>query len=84
MIYLLPGLIVTPEPNPNLPGPLPNHPNGFTIGMKYKVLGVHAPSETSEAYLIISNNRNELWFIPNRQLRVVPQSPTPPEDFKPI
>lgn len=29
------------------------------------------PSETSDAYFILSNDRDEVWFICNRHLRTV-------------
>ena len=50
------------------PRPLPLK-SGFSEGIAYRVLGVHSPSETAEAYLILSNDRDELWFISNRHLR---------------
>jgi hypothetical protein len=37
----------------------------------YRVIGVHSPSETSECYFILSNDRNEVWFISNRHCRTV-------------
>jgi hypothetical protein len=43
--------------------------SGFSRDVAYRVLGVHAPSETSEAYLILANDRDELWFISNRHVR---------------
>ena len=48
------------------PQPLPN---GFSEQTAYRVLGVHSPSETGEAYLILSNDRDEIWFISNRHFR---------------
>ncbi len=50
------------------PRPLPLQ-NGFSESVAYRVLGVHSPSETSEAYFILSNDRDEVWFISNRHLR---------------
>lgn len=29
------------------------------------------PSESSDAYLILANDRDEMWFICNRHVRVV-------------
>ena len=49
-----------------LPKPLPN---GFSQNIAYRVLGLHSASETSEAYLILANDREELWFISNKHLR---------------
>jgi hypothetical protein len=50
------------------PRPLPLQ-SGFSERIAYRVLGVHSPSETSEAYFILSNDRDEVWFISNRHLR---------------
>ena len=50
------------------PRPLPLA-NGFSEHVAYRILGVHSPSETGEAYLILSNDRDEIWFISNRHLR---------------
>ncbi|MEO7728631.1 MAG: hypothetical protein ABIS45_15355 [Burkholderiales bacterium] len=44
--------------------------NGFSLLVAYRVLGLHSASETSEAYLILANDRDEMWFISNRHLRV--------------
>jgi len=50
------------------PRPLPLS-SGFSEHVAYRVLGVHSPSETAEAYLIVSNDRDEIWFISNRHFR---------------
>jgi len=44
---------------------------GFLSDRAYRVLGIFNPSETSDAYLIMSNERDELWFICNRHVRTV-------------
>ena len=49
----------------SLPKPLPN---GFSEHLAYRVLGLHSASETSEAYLILANDREELWFISNKHV----------------
>lgn len=51
-----------------LPKPLDN---GFISDRAYRILGIYNPSETSDAYVIISNERDELWFICNRHVRTV-------------
>ena len=59
------------------PRPLPLE-SGFSSGFAYRVLGVHAPSETGEAYFILSNDQDEVWFVSNRHFRthaLVPGSP---------
>jgi hypothetical protein len=43
--------------------------NGFSENTAYRVLGLHSASETSEAYLILANDREELWFISNKHVR---------------
>jgi hypothetical protein len=70
-IYLTDGLWVDVRQleGPRAPQPLPLE-NGFTEGTSYKVLGIHSASETSEAYFVLCNDRDEVWFISNRHLRV--------------
>lgn len=70
MICIEPGLYVLLEQleDERAPQPLPMA-NGFSRGYAYRVLGVYSASETSEAYFIMSNDRDELWFISNRHLR---------------
>ena len=49
-----------------MPRPLDS---GFSTASAYRVLGLHAPSETGEAYFILSNDRDEVWFVSNRHFR---------------
>lgn len=70
MIQLEPGLYVRVEQFPQKPHPLPLD-SGFSINVAYRALGIHSPSETSECYFILANDREETWFISNRHLRVV-------------
>lgn len=58
------------EQLPNGPRPLPLE-SGFNTETAYKTLGLFNPSETSDAYFIFSNDRDEIWFICNRHLRAV-------------
>ena len=44
--------------------------NGFSENVAYRVVGLSTPSETSEAYLILVNDREEIWFISNRHVRM--------------
>lgn len=69
-IYIKPGLRVRIEEmkGENAPRPLPLS-SGFSEDKTYEILGMHAPSESSEAFLILQNDRNELWFISNRHVR---------------
>ena len=70
MIAFHPHLFVRVQEltGPRAPQPLPLS-NGFNGGCAYRVLGVFSPSETSEAYFILPNDREELWFISQRHLR---------------
>lgn len=45
--------------------------SGFNSDTAYRVLGIYSPSETAEAYLTLSNDCDELWFISNRHVRMV-------------
>ena len=68
MTLLEPGLYLRVEEMLNGPKPLPLQ-SGFSKGRAYRALGLYNPSETSDAYFVLSNDRNEVWFICNRHLR---------------
>ena len=68
MTLLEPGLYLRVEEMLNGPRPLPLQ-SGFSKGSAYRALGLYNPSETSDAYFVLSNDRNEVWFICNRHLR---------------
>lgn len=70
MIYVEPGLYVSIKQmeGERAPHPLPLA-SGFSHAYVYRVLGVYSASETSEAYFILSNDTDEIWFISNRHLR---------------
>ena len=70
MVSIADSLFVVMQemPGERAPRPLPSL-SGFSANVAYRVLGVHSPSETSEAYFILSNDRDEVWFISNRHLR---------------
>jgi hypothetical protein len=70
MLALEPGIYLRLEPLPNGPKPNPVD-SGFSHGVAYRALGMFNPSETSDAYFILSNDRDEIWFICNRHLRCV-------------
>lgn len=67
-MYIERGLYVTIEQLPQQALPLPLE-NGFSTENAYLVLGAFSLSESGEAYFILSNDRNEIWFISNRHLR---------------
>jgi hypothetical protein len=71
-VFILPGVFVRIQQleSETAPRPLPLE-SGFDPIRAYEVLGLHAPSESAEAYLILRNDRDELWFISNRHVRVV-------------
>ncbi|MEH0834208.1 hypothetical protein [Pectobacterium cacticida] len=70
MLWLEQGLYVRIQELVNGPRPLPSH-SGFSTDIAYRVLGCFNPSETSDAYYILANDRDEIWFICNRHVRVV-------------
>lgn len=70
MIHIEPGLYLRVVQSPKRPHPLPLE-SGFSENVAYRALGVHTPSETSECYFILSNDRDETWFISNRHFRTV-------------
>lgn len=70
MLTLEPGVYVRIVELPNGPTPFPLA-SGFNAATAYRALGLFNPSETSDAYFILSNDRDELWFICNRHARVV-------------
>ena len=70
MLTLEPDLYFRIEELPDGPTPLPLR-SGFSVDTAYRGLGMFNPSETSDAYLIFANDRDEIWFICNRHLRCV-------------
>ncbi|RWR01872.1 hypothetical protein ED28_09530 [[Pantoea] beijingensis] len=70
MLWLEQGLYLKVNQLENGPRPLPLQ-SGFNGETAYRVLGCFNPSETSDAYYILSNDRDEIWFICNRHLRTV-------------
>jgi hypothetical protein len=61
-------VVVKEMPGERAPRPLPLS-SGFSEHVAYRILGVHSPSETGEAYLILSNDRDKIWFVSNRHFR---------------
>jgi hypothetical protein len=70
MIAFEHGLYVRIEefPGPRAPMPRPLA-SGFSDDLAYRVIGLYNPSESSDAYFVLSNDRDEVWFICNRHLR---------------
>ncbi len=70
MIFVQPGLYVTIE---EMPGDAAPHPrplaHGFSRETGYLVLGAFSLSESGEAFFILSNDHDQVWFISNRHLR---------------
>lgn len=76
MLSLEPGMYLRVEQLPHGPQPLPLE-SGFSLDTAYRAMGLFNPSETSDAYFIFSNDRDEIWFICNRHLRclgLIPES----------
>ena len=63
-----PGLYVRIEELDNGPKPFPLT-SGFSMRQAYRALGLYNPSETSDAYFVLSNDRDEIWFVCNRHVR---------------
>ncbi len=70
MIHLEPGVYVRVQQLDGKAHPLPLD-SGFNRATAYRALGLYSPSETSECYFVLANDRDETWFISNRHLRIV-------------
>lgn len=70
MIHLEPGLYLRVQQLQERAPPMPLQ-SGFSVDIAYRALGIYSPSETSECYYIVANDRDETWFISNRHFRVV-------------
>jgi len=70
-LYIRPGVKVkiNQYSGPKPPYPLPLD-SGFSLNNEYEILGMHCASETSEAFCILVNDLNQIWFISNRHLIV--------------
>lgn len=68
-IFYEPNLYIRIVEFENGPAPLPLE-NGFRTDRAYRVLGIYTASESGEAYIILPNDREEMWFISNRHIRV--------------
>ncbi len=70
MIAFHPQLFVRVEEldGPRAPMPRPLQ-SGFSANRLYRVLGVYNASESSDAFFILANDRDEMWFICQRHLR---------------
>lgn len=68
MLTLETGMYFRIEQQPKGPKPLPLE-SGFNAHTAYRALGAFNPSETSDAYFILSNDHDEVWFICNQHLR---------------
>ena len=78
VIHLEPGVYVRVQELAGRAHPLPLQ-SGFSEGTAYRALGIYSPSETSECYFVLANDRDETWFISNRHLRVVGVFPSAQE-----
>lgn len=77
MIWMEPGVYVRVEPLQGARAPQPQPlDSGFVKETAYRVLGMHTPSETADAYVVLSNEDDQIWFICTRHLRVVGVLPT--------
>ena len=68
MTSLEPGLYVRIEELINGPKPCPLE-SGFSMSQAYRALGLYNPSETSDAYFVLSNDRDEICCVCNCHVR---------------
>ncbi len=76
MITLETGLYLRVQELADGPKPFPLQ-SGFNMQTAYRALGMFNPSETSDAFFILANDKDEIWFICNRHLRAVGLRPEP-------
>ncbi len=70
MMFVQPGLYVSIEEMAGDAAPQPRPlEHGFNSETAYLVLGAFSLSESGEAFFILSNNEDQVWFISNRHLR---------------
>lgn len=74
MICIEPELYVRVVEYGNGPYPRPLV-SGFSEAIAYRVRGLYNPSETSEGYFILSNDRDKTWYISQRHFRTVALMP---------
>lgn len=68
MTTLEPGLHVRIEEFGDGPRPFPLV-SGFSMGQAYRALGLSSPSESSDAYFVLSNDNDEICLISNCHVR---------------
>lgn len=83
MITLETGLYLRVQELADGPKPFPLQ-SGFSMQRAYRALGMFNPSETSDAFFILANDKDEIWFICNRHLRAVGLSPEPRDLRRPL
>lgn len=83
MITLETGLYLRVQELIDGPKPFPLQ-SGFNMQTAYRALGMFNPSETSDAFFILANDKDEIWFICNRHLRAVGLSPEPKDLRRPL
>jgi hypothetical protein len=70
MIFVQPGLYLRVEELEGETAPAPSPlQSGFSRDVAYLALGAFSLSESGEAFFVLSNDRDEIWFISNRHLR---------------
>jgi hypothetical protein len=68
MIEIHRGLYVSINQQEKGPSPLPLE-SGFNPTTLYLALGGFTMSESAEMFFLLSNDRDEVWFISNRHVR---------------
>ena len=70
MIHIQEGLYVVIRQLETTLAPQPKPlSHGFSQSVAYLVLGAFSLSESGDAFFVLSNDRDEIWFISNRHLR---------------
>lgn len=82
-IAFQPGLYMRVQELEGGPTPRPLQ-QGFNTHTAYLALALHSASETSDAYFVFSNDRDETWFICTRHLRTVALQPGATEFRQPL
>lgn len=68
MMFFEQGFYLRVEELPEGPKSLPLD-SIFSTDNAYRAMGLYHPSEINDAYFVLSNDRDEIWFICNRHLR---------------
>lgn len=70
MMWLKAGIMVRIEQlsGDRAPVPLPLS-SGFSIDKEYEIMGMWTPSESADAFAVLINDFDQIWYICTRHLR---------------